>query len=330
MEVTMRKTLLGAVVGLTLLAGVPANAYDTKVFPNTNGLFVHDVAPAPGGLVWWTAQNDGFLGVLNPQTGQSRLIKLGEGSAPHGVIQGHDGKAWITDGGQNAIVSYDPRTDAVKVYPLPEDSGYANLNTPTMDRDGNVWFTGQNGVYGKVDVKTGKVSVWKSPKGRGPYGITTTPQGEVYYSSLAGSYLGHINRATGQATVIEPPVPGVGLRRVWSDSKGDLWMSEWNGGHLARYSPATKQWKRWAAPGTEGNQKARLYAVYVDDRDIVWFSNYTKNAVYAFDPKTEKFTEVPGSKPRSEVKQILGTPGVLWLPESGNDSIMRVTGSPAS
>jgi virginiamycin B lyase len=316
-------------MGLALAAAsFAAEAYETKVFKVPH--YIHDAVPAPGGLVWWTAQNDGFLGILDPRTGQNKLVKLGPDSAPHGVIQGRDGKAWITDGGQNAIVSYDPRTEQVKVYPLPADTGYTNLNTPTQDRDGNVWFTGQNGVYGKVDVASGKVSVWKSPKGRGPYGITTTPQGEVYYASLAGSYLGHINRATGEAQVIEPPAPGVGTRRVWSDSKGDLWMSEWNGGHLARYSPATRQWKRWAAPGTEGNQKARLYAVYVDEQDIVWVSNYTKNAVYAFDPKTEKFTEVPGSRPKSDVKQIASSPGMIVLPESGNNSIMIVTGSPSS
>jgi virginiamycin B lyase len=153
----------------------------------------------------------------------------------------------------------------------------------------------------------------------------------VWFSSLANSYLGHIDLKTGNVQVVEPPEAGVGLRRVWSDSKGDLWASEWNGGHLARYSPATKQWKRWAAPGTTGNQKARIYAVYVDDKDTVWISNWTTNAVYSFDPKTEKFTEVAGSKPKSEVRQILGSPGTIWLPESGNDSIMRVdTSKPAT
>jgi virginiamycin B lyase len=325
----MRKFLLSTSLGLALAAAsFAAQAYETKVFSVPH--YIHDVAPAPGGLVWWTAQNDGFLGILDPKTGQNKLVRLGPDSAPHGVIQGRDGKAWITDGGQNAIVSYDPRNEQVKVYKLPADTGYTNLNTPTEDRDGNIWFTGQNGIHGKVDVRSGQVSVWKSPKGRGSYGITTTPAGEVWFSSLAGSYLGHIDRATGNVTVVEPPEPGVGLRRVWSDSKGDLWASEWNGGHLARYSPATRQWKRWAAPGTEGNRKAQVYAVYVDDKDTVWISNWTNNAVYSFDPVTEKFTAVPGSKARSQVRQILGSPGTLLLPESGINSIMVVTGSPTS
>ena len=62
-------------------------------------------------------------------------------------------------GGQNAIVRVDPMTGAVKVWKLPPNSGYANLNTGTFDRDGLYWFTGQSGIYGRLDPRTGKVDV---------------------------------------------------------------------------------------------------------------------------------------------------------------------------
>ena len=64
------------------------------------------------------------------------------------------------------------------------------------------------------------MKVWKAPRGRGPYGITATPDGDVYYASLAGNHIARIDKATGEATVIEPPTKGQGARRVWSDSKG--------------------------------------------------------------------------------------------------------------
>ena len=321
----MKRILLGTSVSIALLAANAAFAYETKVFPLPNHTYIHDVAPAPNGLVYWTAQQDGFLGILDPKTGSSKMVKLGEGSAPHGVITSKDGKAWIADGGQNAIVSYDPKTEAVKVYPLPDTFGYTNLNTPTEDGDGNIWFTGQNGVHGRVDVKTAKVDVWKSPKGRGSYGMTTTPDGNVWFVSLANSYLGEVDRKTGQVTVHEPPVPGTGIRRVWSDSKGDLWMSEWNTGYIARYSPANRKWDRWGIPGAS---RSRLYAVYVDPNDIVWVSNWGDNKVYSFDPKTLKFEAVPASGSGAGVRQINGTKGFVYVPESGNAAIMQVeTGS---
>ena len=57
-------------------------------------------------------------------------------------------------------------------------------------------------------------------EGRGPYGIHVTAQGVVYYAPLAASHIARIDAASGAATVIEPPTPDQGARRVWSDSKG--------------------------------------------------------------------------------------------------------------
>src|SRR5512132_4546503 len=158
-------------------------------YPVPAGSRPHDVAPAADGRsVWYTAQGSGQLGLLDPATGKSRLIPLGDGSAPHGVIVGPDGAPWITDGGLNAIVRVDPRTEKVDRYPLPPERGSANLNTATF-RGGVLWFTGQAGVRGRLDPKAGRVEVFDAPRGPGPYGITTTPDGQVFYASLAGSHI---------------------------------------------------------------------------------------------------------------------------------------------
>src|SRR6185295_19049365 len=166
-------------------AATPGTA-EVKYFPVQAGDHPHDVAPAPDGTVWYTGQRTGVLGRLDPKTGGVERISLGKGSAPHGVIVGPDGAAWVTDSGQNAIVRVDPATKAVKVYPLPAGTAYTNLNTAAFDRNGVLWYTGQSGYYGSVDPKTGQVRVWDAPRGRGAYGITATPEGEIYYASLAG------------------------------------------------------------------------------------------------------------------------------------------------
>ena len=58
------------------------------------------------------------MGRLALATGESVVVPLGAGSAPHGIIMGPDDAAWITDGGLNAIVRVDSTTLAVQVYPL--------------------------------------------------------------------------------------------------------------------------------------------------------------------------------------------------------------------
>ena len=298
----------------------PAAPPNAQIFQLPDGARVHDVAPAPDGKIWYTAQRQGALGIIDPKTGEIRQVPLGEGSAPHGVIQGPDGAAWITDGGQNAIVRFEPGTEKIDVWKLPEETGYANLNTGAFDGDGIHWFTGQNGIYGRLDPKTGEMKIFKDPDGRGPYGIAATPAGDIYYVSLAGSHLARIDRKSGEATIIEPPTPKQGARRVWSDSKGDLWISEWNSGQLSRYSPATRQWKSWKLPGAA----PKAYAVYVDERDIVWVTDFGANATLTFDPRTEAWASIAGSGPDANVRQILGRQGEVYLPESGTNRVMVI------
>jgi virginiamycin B lyase len=294
-------------------AGVTMQIYTV---PHSSG--PHDVAPGEAGIVWYTAQAQGALGRLDPITGAVRQIPLGAGSAPHGLVIGPDRAVWITDGGLNAIVRYEPVQGAIKRYPLPSKYANANLNTPVFDHAGLLWFTGQNGIYGRLDPQTGAMQVYDAPAGAGPYGIAVASDGTIYYASLAGNHIARINGADGSATVIAPPTPGQGARRIWGDSSGHLWVSEWNAGQVSRYDPATRAWKSWHLPGKE----AQAYAVYVDAEDMVWLTDFTANAVLRFDPKTETFTAFPEPDKDGRIRQLAGREGEVWGAESSRDRLL--------
>ncbi len=285
-----------------------------------SGSHPHDVAVAADGTVWYTAQNAGKLGHLDPTSGHIDEVELGDGSAPHGVIVDADGAPWITDGGLNAIVRVEPSTSDVRRFPLPDDRPSTNLNTAVFDRSGTLWFTGQSGIYGRVDPASGRVEVFDAPNGRGPYGITVTADGGVYYASLAGSYLGRIDTRSGEATVLRPPTADQGTRRVWSDSRGRVWSSQWNAGQVAVFDPATEKWREWRLPG----ESPQAYAVFVDDQDKVWLSDFGANALVRFDPDTEQFTSFPLPSDSGEVRQLLGRKGEVWGAESGADKLVVV------
>ena len=293
---------------------------EMQEYPVPPGSRPHDVAPAPDGTVWYTAQGSGELGRLDPNTGETHHIPLGGGSAPHGVIVGPDGAAWVTDGGLNAIVRVDPETEQVWGYALPATAGYANLNTATFDADGILWFTGQSGIYGYLDPSEEQVYTFPAPRGRGPYGITTTPDGKVFYASLAGSHIAQIDLTENTATVIEPPTPNQGARRVWADSLGQIWVSEWDGGQLGRYDPVDGSWQEWQLPG----ERPMPYAVYVDEQDMIWLSDFGANALVRFDPTTETFEVFTIPSSTANVRQILGRPGEIWGAESGTDKLVVI------
>ena len=312
---------IAAVLAATLGFAAGALANDrVSYFPVTPGAGPHDVAVGPDGTVWYSGQRNGTLGMVDPSTGKVTSIPIGAGSSPHGVIVGPDGSPWLTDGGLNANVRYDLKTKKFDYYALPPKMPHANLNTGVFDQDGIYWFTGQNGVHGYVNPKTGKHETWKSPR-RGTYGITVTPSNEVWYVALAGDHLGKIDKKTGEVMVVEPHKKGAGPRRVWTDSKGLLWVSFWHSGEVGVYDPAGKTWKTWLLPNNPGSG---CYSVYVDEQDKVWLTDFMTNAIVRFDPKSETFESFPSSQRSAQVRQMLGRPGEAWGAESGNNRLVLI------
>jgi virginiamycin B lyase len=99
-------------------------------------------------------------------------------------------------------------------------------------------------------------------------------------------------------------------------------VSEWNSGQLSMHDPRSRSWRQWKLPG----DNPRAYAVYVDERDTVWVSDWGSNAVLSFDARAEKFERHPLPRENANVRQILGRKGEVWLPESGTEhiSVIRI------
>jgi len=319
----MTTSLLAAAAILAAVVGGPVSAadgYEVLEYALTPGSHPHDVAPATDGGVWYTGQHDGTLGLLDPGSGEVSATPLGPGSSPHGVIVAPDGAPWVTDSGLDAIVTVDPVTFEVTAFPLPDERSGANLNTATFDAEGVLWFTGQSGVYGRLDPAQGVVEVFDAPGGRGPYGIATCPNGDVWYASLAGSHIARIDLDSGAATAISPPTGGQGARRVWCDSADRVWVAEWLAGQVAVFDPASGTWREWRLPG----DAPMAYAVYVDDEDAVWLTDFGANSIVRFDPASETFVSFPLPDDGAAVRQLLGRPGEVWGAESGLDRLVVI------
>jgi streptogramin lyase len=85
------------------------------------------------------------------------------------------------------------------------------------------------------------------------------------------------------------------------------------------------KWKEWKFPG----ENPMPYAVFVDQKNIVWLTVFGSNAFVRFDPTNEAFTEIKIPTPGANVRQINGMPGEIWGAESGTDKIISIkTGEP--
>jgi virginiamycin B lyase len=301
-------------------AGYRVTYFDVRP-PGGGRAGARDITAAGDGTFWFCGQRNGTLNRLNPRDGSVRTVMLGQGSAPHGVIRGPDGAAWVTDGGQNAIARVDPGDLSVKLWRLPERFPNTNLNTGVFDPAGTYWFTGQNGIYGRFVPARERMDVWEAPRGRGPYGITRTPQGGIWYVSLAGNHLAQIEDLdSGRVRTLDPPTPGQGARRVWSDSAGRLWISEWNSGNVSVHDSRDNSWRQWKLPG----DRPRTYSVWVDPSDKVWLTDFAANAIVRFDPANRSFLAFPSDRDGANVRQMDGVDGEAWGGESGLDRMVRV------
>jgi len=90
------------------------------------------------------------------------------------------------------------------------------------------------------------------------------------------------------------------------------------------YNPAVNKWKEWKLPG----DNPMPYAMYVDQKDIVWLTDFDSNAFVRFDPKNETLTEIKIPSAGANVRQILGVPGEIWGAESGTDKIILIKTGP--
>jgi len=85
-------------------------------------------------------------------------------------------------------------------------------------------------------------------------------------------------------------------------------------------APVYGSWKAWKLPGNS----PRTYAVYVDDKDRIWLTDFSANAIVRFDPSTEKFNVFASDKAGANVRQLDGRPGEVWGAESGNDRLVMI------
>ena len=90
LQITRRAAVVA--VGALVLGPIRAQTAKMQSWPlgTPRRTGIHDLAPAPDGGVWFTAQASGHLGWFDPKAGRTVLIPLGSGSSPHGVIQGPD------------------------------------------------------------------------------------------------------------------------------------------------------------------------------------------------------------------------------------------------
>jgi streptogramin lyase len=189
---------------------------------------------------------------------------------PHDVIVDEHGMVWYTDFGEEFIGRLDPKTGALKEFPVPKlKEGYPEGSLDIEeDKAGNFWFGMMyQGALGKLDPKTEQ--------------ITTYPLNKEFNDDAA-----------------QPNM--LGLRydidgKVWTDSPGhyDIFRLDIKTGNYERFRPLDK---------LPDSRRGTIYGIDSDSHNNLYFTDFATDYIGKIDAKSGAVsyfkTPTPNSRPR--------------------------------
>jgi streptogramin lyase len=262
------------------LGGVFA-ATGALVAPNTDPhVAPHSLQVAPDGSIWITLCLGNKMARFDPPTEKWTIIDQEDGLYPHTLRFDASGRIWYTLAVSNHIGMIDPATDTRRTLRLPARTWRQAVGVRVIPMV--LWA----GKFLDLSEATNSSEGLDLPV---PYGIDIAPDGGVWFSQLNVHRIGRVDPETWKIDLVDTPFAGP--RRLRFDSKGNLWIPGFSAGLIARYTPATGEFRTWALP-IEGVETP--YALNVDRRtDTVWVCGTNSDTLMSFDPVTARFTVYP-------------------------------------
>jgi virginiamycin B lyase len=284
-----------------------------------NTTFPHDADINPAdGLLYTVDRMGSQMAVTDLDSGKSVFVKqppsmrpaVGKGDSyssrskepgPHSLALGKTGYWYTTNAGSDEIGVFDPKTRTWKAsFVLPEPARYPH--TIRAGRDGIIWFTlAASSQVGRLDPVSGDIKLINLPKlkphggagGTLPYGIDVSPvDGRVWYARLWGDKLGAIDPKTLEVTEFDSPVEGP--RRLRFDAKGDLWVTGYSEGMIAKMDTASMKSEVYPMPEFAAGYRPAPYALAINPvTQEVWINETATDRVYRFLPKEKRFIVYP-------------------------------------
>jgi len=232
------------------------------------------------------------------------------GSRPHDPMAAKDGSIWYTGQLSSKLGRLDPKTGAIKEYPVRMQTAPHGL---VEDKDGNIWFTGNHlSLIGKLDPKTGAVTEYKT-QAKDPHTIAIDQSGIVWFTAQNANTLGRLDPKTGEIKLVTSPTPNSRPYGLHINSKGIPVFVEFGTNKIATIDPATMAIKEYALP----NAASRPRRLALSPDDVVWYADFSRGYLGRLDLATGEHKEWQSpSGPQSQPYGIVFTKGAVWYNES--------------
>jgi virginiamycin B lyase len=253
---------------------------------------------------------------------------------PHDVLVDPQGMVWYSDFGEPYITRFDPKTLKITEFPVKDFKPAAPVGNLSIEFDkfGTIWFdTMYQGSLGALDPKTEKVTWYPlAPEYNDNrvqlnfVGLHHEVDGKVWTKSVGTQDIFRLELASGKWERFQPLKQldngPASIYQVISDSKNNLWMAEFQRGHIGKIDAKTGQ-VTWRALPTAN---ARARRIWVDDKDRLLITEYRGNKVAMLDTNTDQLTEYQLPPYTFPYRAAADKNGEIWAGGMHTDRVVRL------
>lgn len=182
---------------------------------------------------------------------------------------------------------------------------------PALDRQGRVWFVGQEGNYvAYLEPASGRFRRFTIDSGAFPHTVTLDARGHAWYAGNRNGTIVRIDPETGTLTRYPMPDPTVrDPHTMVFDQRGVLWFTAQQSNAVGRLDPATGKIDlvKIATPN------ARPYGIVLTAQGRPFFNLFGTNKLGTIDPTTMQVREYVLPELRARGRRIaLTSDGMVW------------------
>jgi virginiamycin B lyase len=254
---------------------------------------------------------------------------------PHDVVIDGNGIAWYSSFGQQFLGRLDPKTGAVKEYPIPEHKpGFpAGLLGLRSDKDGNLWLGNMyQATIVKFDRKTEKFQFWSLPEEQdidtaqinmvSP--ASSNVDGKVWAQNNGFAGVHRLDLASGKIETWEPFKGAKEPHNIYDvipDSKNNVYFTDFRHHYIGRIDAKTGAVTLYPAPTEKSSPRRGM----MDAQDRLWFGMYRGDRIAMFDTKSETFKEWKlNTKWASPYDVVLDKNEDAWTGSMVTDQVTRL------
>ncbi len=252
---------------------------------------------------------------------------------PHDVVIDTQGYAWYASFGEQILGRLDPKTGAIKEWPIPVLKPNRNMGVldVQLDADENLWVG--NGFQNAIQMFDRKSETWKSyplpPEFDGEHIelLFLAPRNhkvdnKVWVMNNGEWSIMRVDLTTQKwEKFAAMPIPRPQHYTVLSDSQNNAWFTIIGRSHIARIDAKSGEVKQFEIPVPNSGPRRGM----VDEQDRIWTALNRTDRISVYDQKTQKFTSWATGVPEYFAYDVwVDKYGEAWASSEFADRVARV------